>query len=212
MFGLEDEDDRTRAFSYRAPRAMSGADPQPFYEFSNKQAGWYIGVLNTPMTGVSLLDGSSPVTLPGGTLVRVYKGTLPAQSGQNLTTPNSAGQYIVEPAPDNKSHYWSFYVETPDSLALLQSPAWLAESQARTARLVALKIDPTDDSQLAPLSDSGVDPDAFNAIGLPPASGGGGGSKPPAPATTKPPATAAVGGAVLALGALALLAMMGGKK
>lgn len=142
-----------------APGTTAGAQ---YYEQSGT-LGWYTGVLPADLSALRSTDGV-PVVLTKGTPIRVYTGKLPSGDGKFITVPNSDGQYLIEPAPSAESKYWTAYLKSPLSLALAASDEFAATDKLRQARMVVAKIDTT---KLVLLADVGIDPDAFEAIGLP---------------------------------------------
>lgn len=147
MFGLIDN------------KALSGN----YYVQQQGELGWHTGLLSTDVNLTSMATATTS-TIPKGTMVRVYKGKLPVGDGTFMTSPNAKGQFIVELAPTAESKYWNAYLESESAAKLFASPEWAATQAARNQRIYFGAIDP---EKLGKLEDAGVNPDAFNEIGLP---------------------------------------------
>ena len=109
---------------------------------------WDYVTLRSDMDALTFF-GEKVVTLPEGTVLRVYSGSqefLLPEGKQVITTPNKSGVYLVETLPDDKSKYWSVYPDETQYEVLLSSDEYKDSTKDRGKHLYALKIKMEDGS------------------------------------------------------------------
>ena len=99
--------------------------------------GWSYYTTKVPLTGIQFWkkdDKVVAVTLPAGTVLRVYQGKVEYPT-MTVTSPSPQnGDYFVETAPDAKSVGWTTYPNEPRYAALMTSAEYKDEDAAK-ARL-----------------------------------------------------------------------------